>query len=392
MTAPAATARSAMRKASEAQLRVRVGIWNLTFKAINTVISDQWSVISFKLLLASPKQCFFCDACLYLPEHVIDGYVCALAGGTGYEFHLAGGSLFTYIDAKRNANQVGILEFDSGALVSVIQKNIDASSVKLAGQRLADGLQAGVGDVGDGDDNRKRGNRRRQPETLVVIGLLDGRGEDALDADSVAAHNGGDFLAVGVEDTRSHRFGVLVAELEDVADFDGLADDQLAGARIDGAGLALVYAADIGAEGPGEVAARNHVALVIVELVGAADHIFAALERLVDDDGESVAERRVVVRETDRAEVPGGAAEELFELCSLHGAQFGRSQRSQQLGLVDLVVAAQEGGHALPLVLLAFGAALEGHVGHALDVGGRRDFEERGDVGDGRAPRSVDEF
>ena len=42
--------------------------------------------------------------------------------------------------------------------------------------------------------------RRRGILRLAGGGGLDGGGEDALDADAVAAHDGRDFLAVGVED------------------------------------------------------------------------------------------------------------------------------------------------------------------------------------------------
>ena len=38
--------------------------------------------------------------------------------------------------------------------------------------------------------------------------LLDGRAEDALDADAVAAHDGHNLLALGVEDAGAHRFRV----------------------------------------------------------------------------------------------------------------------------------------------------------------------------------------
>ncbi len=85
-------------------------------------------------------------------------------------------------------------------------------------------------------------------------GGLDGGGEDALDADAVAAHDGRDFLAVAVEDGGSHGLGVLVAELEDVADLDGLAEAQRLAA--DGVELAFVDVADVGDEGGLEVADR----------------------------------------------------------------------------------------------------------------------------------------
>ncbi len=100
---------------------------------------------------------------------------------------------------------------------------------------------------------------------------------------------------------------------------------------------------------PGEIAARNDVAEVVVELVGAADHVLAAFEGLVDDDGEAVA--RAACRRASRPtgpEVAGGAVEELLEFRRLHGAQLGRAEHAQQLGFVHLVVAAQEGGDAVP--------------------------------------------
>ena len=51
-------------------------------------------------------------------------------------------------------------------------------------------------------------------------------GQNALQPDAVAAHDRRHFLAVLVEHARAHRLGVLVAQLEDVADLDRLADLQ----------------------------------------------------------------------------------------------------------------------------------------------------------------------
>ena len=58
-------------------------------------------------------------------------------GGAGYQLHLAGGGLLTYIDAVRDAYKVGIFKFDAGALVSVIQQHVDAGGVELGGDLLA---------------------------------------------------------------------------------------------------------------------------------------------------------------------------------------------------------------------------------------------------------------
>ena len=140
---------------------------------------------------------------------------------------------------------------------------------------------------------------------------LDGGGEDALDADAVAAHDGRDLFAVAVEDGGAHGLGVLVAELEDVADLDGFAEAQVAAPPM-GSGLAFVDVADVGDEGGLEVARRGDVAEVVLLLVGAGDEVGAAFECLsrmtsvpgffgcgaaVDADGTKVAGGRVEGRD-----------------------------------------------------------------------------------------------
>ncbi len=62
-----------------------------------------------------------------------------------------------------------------------------------------------------------------------------------------------------------------------MANLNGFAHDELAFAVINRAGFAFIHAADVGAQGPGEVAARRDVAQVVVELVGACHKVLAAL-------------------------------------------------------------------------------------------------------------------
>ena len=95
--------------------------------------------------------------------------------------------------------------------------------------------------------------------------------------------------------------------------------------------------------------------------------------------------------EADGAEVAGRAFEVECKFFGDHGAQLGDVGGRHQLGLVDEVVAAQEGddgdfdGFAGAIPLLA-------HVGNGLDVGRGRDLEELGDVRDGGFARGVDEL
>ncbi len=138
-------------------------------------------------------------------------------------------------------------------------------------------------------------------------GGFDGGGEDALDADAVAAHDGGDLLAVAVEDRGSHGLGVFVAELEDVADFYSFTEAE--GGAVDGAAFALEDVADVGDEGGLEVAQRGDVAEVVLLPVGSGDEVGAAFEGLVEDDqGAGLSGVRGGL-EAEGAEVSGGGVE-----------------------------------------------------------------------------------
>jgi hypothetical protein len=170
-------------------------------------------------------------------------------------------------------------------------------------------------------------------------GGFDGGGEDALDADAVAAHDGGGLFAVAVEDGGAHGFGVLVAELEDVADLDGFADAQ--GLAADGVGLALVDVADVGDEGGLEVAHGVTLRRWYSSLLAPAMRLVRpsrAASRMTSVPGFFGCGAAV---EADGAEVSGGCVEGGGDLFGLHGAEFAAGDGGE-LGLVELVVAAQE--------------------------------------------------
>ena len=190
-------------------------------------------------------------------------------------------------------------------------------------------------------------------------------------------------LPFGIENAGAHGFRVSAAELEDVADLDGFADlERRAAVR---AALALDGIADVGCDGGGEVAARRDVAEVVVELVGAGDHVGAAFEGLVEDDGDVFAERIFCCGEANRAQVPGGAIEPGLQLFGAHIAQLARAGDIEQLGFVDRMVATQEDGERLPFSILR-----ESHVGQGLDVVLGQHLEESDDVRDGGLAGSVD--
>src|SRR5580692_4813380 len=97
-----------------------------------------------------------------------------------------------------------------------------------------------------------------------------------------------------------------------MADLDCLADFERCTAI--GAALAFERVSDVRGDGRGEIAARGHVAEVIIELVGASNHVGAALEGLIERGGEA-----------DGAEIAGGPLEPGLELLRAHIAELARA-------------------------------------------------------------------
>ena len=150
-----------------------------------------------------------------------------------------------------------------------------------------------------------------------------------------------------------------------------------------------------------------------VELVGAGDEVVAVFEAEVHDDEGLEALRRDVagdalqlvegfagvqaveragghdLGDADRAEEAGRTADVKGELVGGHGAQIDGAGDRVELGLVDLVIAAKEGGDRAQGSARVGGSA---HEGDALDVLRSVDAEEAGDVGDGAEAGGGDEL
>ena len=171
------------------------------------------------------------------------------------QFDLAVGEFLADVDPIRNANQLCILELNARALVAVIQQYIDsrADPTSLASSSPA---------------SRSSASRTLVTVTTTSYGAMtagkvycstaglgrefcstgfDCGGEDALDADPVAAHDGPYFFAVRIEDARSHAVAVLVSELEDVTDLYCFTEAKWLTIRRDQ--FACVYVADVGDQG-----------------------------------------------------------------------------------------------------------------------------------------------
>ena len=155
---------------------------------------------------------------------------------------------------------------------------------------------------------------------MAAAESLDGGGEDALDTDAVAAHDGGDLFAVAVEDGGSHGLAVyLRPSLKMWPIFDGFAETQ--GLAADGVEFAFVDVADVGDEGGLEVARGRDVAEVVLLLVGSGDEVGAAFEGFVEDDESAGFLWMRGGFEADGAEVACGA----LKVASISSATMGRS-------------------------------------------------------------------
>jgi hypothetical protein len=164
-----------------------------------------------------------------------------------------------------------------------------------------------------------------------VVDLDAGR-HRPLDADAVGTHDRLDRLAVRARDGDVQRVGVLVAELEDVADLDALDDLERAAAA--DARLPRLGRPQVGPVGDGDVPGHVHPAQVHVVGVGAGHHAGPVPQREVGDDRP--------VGDADRAERARVGAERGEDLVRL-----GRTDRDgaggvDELLLLERVVAAEQ--------------------------------------------------
>src|SRR6185369_3088087 len=128
------------------------------------------------------------------------------------------------VDSNRNANQVGILELHSRPFVAIIEYAIVTRVLQGSRNLYARFRERLILQVRRNDNYREGSNRRRQPESVLVVILLDARCQNSFDTDSIATHDRRNFLAIFIEDACAHRLRVFLAELEDVSDLDGFAE------------------------------------------------------------------------------------------------------------------------------------------------------------------------
>src|SRR3984957_7452965 len=91
------------------------------------------------------------------------------AGRPNNDLHGPFGNLLSHSDSKRDTDQIGILEFHSGALVAVIEHHVEAGTLQPLGNVLGGRFHGFILPVHRSYDDLKRRNRWRQPESVLVI-------------------------------------------------------------------------------------------------------------------------------------------------------------------------------------------------------------------------------
>ena len=93
-----------------------------------------------------------------------------VGGGSGEavdEFDLAFGEFLADVDTVGDADEFSVLELDAGALVAVVEQDVDACGFEIGGDLFAGGEQRLLADVGDGDDDLIRRDGGRQSVLLA---------------------------------------------------------------------------------------------------------------------------------------------------------------------------------------------------------------------------------
>ena len=144
------------------------------------------------------------------------------------DFHLAFGQrFFADADADGKTDQLRILELHAGALITVVQNNVNAF-----GRQFGLNLFRELHRLAFRRDSQRRDanliwrDAQRPDDSVLVIPLLDDCLQGARDTDAVIAHYRRLARAVHVEKSRVQLLAVFRPELEDVADFNRTADFQ----------------------------------------------------------------------------------------------------------------------------------------------------------------------
>src|ERR1700730_8863111 len=155
-----------------------------------------------------------------------------------------GEAAFPDDDPMRNSDELGVGEFDARTGIAIVEQYVDTGGIELLVQRIG-----GLPDerrllvIDRHQDDLERCNRLRPENAVGIVILLDGRGNDPRDANSVAAHEHRQRLTLLIQHAGIHGGAVELSELENMADFDAAC--ALQGASAGGTEVAALRIANI---------------------------------------------------------------------------------------------------------------------------------------------------
>lgn len=121
-----------------------------------------------------------CQLLLYIPDDSVHRDVHFRTRAAGEYLNLFFRELLADVDAIGNSDQVGVLELHSRTLVAVVKQHVDTNGLQRLGDLLGARLDLLVLRVGRRNEDLERRDVRGYPEAVLVIILLDARGQDAL--------------------------------------------------------------------------------------------------------------------------------------------------------------------------------------------------------------------
>src|SRR5438094_658336 len=227
-SAPAFTARRARRSATSAGVPAKPSACRSpAARLVSTVTARSFGAATPAAAAPadSPRRA---AAIISLPP-----LACTVTSAARLPFHLAvRQALLPDRDAQREPDEIGVLELHPGALVPVVEEDLHAGGREVAVQLLRDLAHLRVLHLQRQQGEVQRSHAHRPANPIRVVVQLDRSRQDALDADAVAPHHDGNFLARLVEHARAHRLRVARAKLEDVPYLERLADrERFAAAR-----------------------------------------------------------------------------------------------------------------------------------------------------------------
>src|SRR5579884_179359 len=121
--------------------------------------------------------------------------------------------------AQGQADEIGVVEFDTCRFQSVIIEDFHSCGYQVGVELVGDLARLGFVEVEAEQGNRVGGDAEGPDDTLFVVMLLHEDAHEPTDADAVAAHLDGVFVALRIQIGHTQQVAVLRTKFEDMARF-----------------------------------------------------------------------------------------------------------------------------------------------------------------------------